>query len=296
MKTLSVAFLILFSYLSFDLKGQVKAYFRPGLPGHSFVTVGDTVMYGFGNYLNISKEGTGLEAAFTDVGVIVKSRIAQKDTAYLKHVFFKVNGQDVLKFCDSVFNSTGHIPTTGFYANDSRARLAMKYKVFKYNCNAFVADAVGFDKKAVFPVNLKRKMQGKYVVTLPKVLVWTGFAVGGALWAGREAYHADPFVFEKKFGVGPYSFFGSRQWERNYEGNRYLNSDGQPNPHKTEIIGNFGRDYWHTAQVAAGAFVLSGTFIIGASDQKIGHKALDMFGGLVAFLVTSNLTYTWLRK
>jgi len=62
--------------------------------------------------------------------------------------------------------------------------------------------------------------------------------ISGIAHGMREAYHANPYVFEELWGVDQYSFFGSDAWIRNYR------PDGS---HKSEWLGNIGRDFWHTA-------------------------------------------------
>lgn len=137
----------------------------------------------------------------------------------------------------------------------------------------------------LFPLLLNA--QNNYKVTPKKILIWSGFAVAGSIYGAREAYHSNPYCFEQKWGVDEYSFFGSRQWERNYVGNRYHSKA----IHKDELFGNFGRDYWHTSGYVSGALVLTGTFIIGGTKQKLKHKLLDLLIGSGCFIVSSNLTF-----
>lgn len=134
-------------------------------------------------------------------------------------------------------------------------------------------------------------LNAQYKITTKKILVWTSFSVAGSIYGAREAYHANPYCFEQKWGVDEYSFFGSKQWERNYVGNRYY-----PNAiHKDEMFGNFGRDFWHTSGYVSGALVIGGTFIIGDSKQKFKHKGLDMLIGSLCWIVSSNLTFKHLQ-
>lgn len=146
----------------------------------------------------------------------------------------------------------------------------------------------------LFPLLLNA--QNNYKVTSKKILVWSGFAVAGSIYGAREMYHSDPYIFEKKWGVDEYSFFGSKQWERNYHGNRHIGESGFPNEHKSEIFGNFGRDYWHTSSYTSGVLVLGGTFVIGSSKQKLKHKLLDFFIGSVCFTAASNFTFKYFTQ
>lgn len=136
----------------------------------------------------------------------------------------------------------------------------------------------------------------RYKVTWNKVGTWTAMGVSGAMWGAREAYHADSRVFEKKFKVGEYSFWGSQQWQRNYVNNRYYAIDGRINPHKPEIFGNFGRDYWHTSSWLNMGITKVADFSIGNSKQPFKHKFLDLAIGTTISIITANLTYKLLRK
>lgn len=139
-------------------------------------------------------------------------------------------------------------------------------------------------------------LNAQYKITPEKIFTWSAFSISGALYGAREAYHSDPYIFEKKWDVDKYSFFGSKQWERNYHGNRHIGESGFPNSHKTEIFGNFGRDYWHTSSYASGALILGGTFVIGSSDQKLKYKLVDMLIGSVCFLGASHFIFKYFKQ
>lgn len=134
-----------------------------------------------------------------------------------------------------------------------------------------------------------------YKITPGKVATWTGYAAAGALWGAREAYHADPHVFEKKWGVSEYSFFGSQAWQRNYQGNRYQSPDGGVNPHKGDL-GNTFRDVHHFAGASHTLMVVGCTFGLAAGKQKLRHKFLDLGIGLIVRSAASWATYNYLRK
>lgn len=169
---------------------------------------------------------------------------------------------------------------------------------------------------------------GQINLKLPKHRSFTGWdyttfglsAIAGVLKGGLEAQYADVAVFEKKFSLDPYSFGGSREWERNYIGNRYHNEDGSVNPHKSEILGNFGRDFRHTATdlyvVSYGLstaitctregmrinmnFYKTGDKYLGIKLGKRSRKWLPLVSKLAINNIirsgTENLTYKWLRK
>lgn len=134
-------------------------------------------------------------------------------------------------------------------------------------------------------------LNAQYKITTKKILIWTSFSIAGSIYGAREAYHANPLCFEQKWGVDEYSFFGSKQWERNYVGNRYY-----PNAiHKDELFGNFGRDFWHTSRYVSGGLVIGGTFIIGDSKQKFKHKVFDILIGSLCAIGASNLTFKYFQ-
>jgi len=83
---------------------------------------------------------------------------------------------------------------------------------------------------------------GNYTVTWDgkQMTLFAVAAISGIAHGMRESYHADPYIFEKRWGVSSTSFFGSDAWKRNY----YNNDPEQA--HKPEWAGNFGRDVWHT--------------------------------------------------
>lgn len=146
-------------------------------------------------------------------------------------------------------------------------------------------------KYIILFILVSNSLCAQYKITPKKIITWSTFAISGGIWGMRESYHADPYVFEKKWKIDPYSFWGSKQWERNYVGNRY-----HPKAiHKDELLGNFGRDFWHTSGYVSGGFVLTGAFIIGSSKQKIKHKLIDIGIGSVIFTISSHLTYKSLR-
>jgi len=146
-------------------------------------------------------------------------------------------------------------------------------------------------KYLIFFLLLSTASQAQYKITTKKILIWTSFSVAGSIYGAREAYHANAYCFEQKWGVNEYSFFGSRQWERNYVGNRYY-----PNAvHKDELFGNFGRDFWHTSGYVSGGLMLTGTFVIGNSKQKFKHKLLDVLIGSLCFTGASRLTFNYFQ-
>lgn len=128
------------------------------------------------------------------------------------------------------------------------------------------------------------------------VAAWGGSAVAGSLWGMREALHAQPTVFEERFGADKYSFWGSAAWERNYEGNRYRNEDGTVNQHKPEL-GNTLRDIWHFGGTVSPSLYAGATFTI-ALQKKNGNWKAKLGKAVIGSLIRSasaNVTYKYLR-
>ena len=138
--------------------------------------------------------------------------------------------------------------------------------------------------------------QGKYRITIPKLVGFGWMTIAGVIWGGREALYADATVFERTFGVGEKSFFGSRQWERKYINNTHLNENGLKSPLKSQVFGNFGRDYWHTSKYVVFGVATAFTFGTGASKQKLRHKVYDLIIGSACFTAGSYFAYHGLRQ
>jgi hypothetical protein len=118
--------------------------------------------------------------------------------------------------------------------------------------------------------------------------VWGGYLVAGVLHGGREAYHAESTVFEKRFGVSSTSFFGSEQWKRNYYGN------SPELPHKPNIWNTF-RDYYHFSSTAHTTILVSGAVLIGTGKQPTKYKVLDALIAITIRSAAASLTYNALR-
>jgi len=121
-----------------------------------------------------------------------------------------------------------------------------------------------------------------------KQWVWGGYLIAGILHGGREAYHAEPNVFEKRFGVSKTSWFGSEQWRRNYV-------DLDPaKKHKPNVFNTF-RDYYHFSSTAHTTILVSGAVIIGTSKQPVKYKVLDTLIAIGIRSAAASLTYNLLR-
>ena len=120
-------------------------------------------------------------------------------------------------------------------------------------------------------------------------VIWSTYAWAGAMWGMREAYHADPYCFEKKWDVGSGSWFGSDAWKRNYRNN------DPTQPHKHEWMGNVGRDVHHTFGFGSKVFLAAGTFTIGTRKQPIKYRVANMLIGWGIHSLFATAAYQALR-
>jgi len=122
-----------------------------------------------------------------------------------------------------------------------------------------------------------------------KRAAWIMYAAAGILHGSREAYHAEPAVFERRFNAAPLSFFGSEQWKR-----QYYNRDPETRAHKPNAFNGF-RDYWHFSGASTKYILIGGAFTIGMSKQPTKYKIIDTLIAFAGFSATASLTYTLLR-
>lgn len=121
------------------------------------------------------------------------------------------------------------------------------------------------------------------------VAAWGLDAISGVLWGAREAYHADPRIFETQFGVKPDSFFGSQAWARNY------NEGGG---HK-QNFGNTFRDVHHFAGTGSVIFYGTATVTICLQGGRAGNWKSKVAKAAIGFGIRAGagaLTYKALRS
>lgn len=120
-------------------------------------------------------------------------------------------------------------------------------------------------------------------------LNWGVFALSGTMDGMLQAYHANQYCFEQNWGVQKVSFFGSRQDLLNY------NNSDPAQGHKTEILGNVGRDFWHTWNWGFSASFGLGSLAQGARHQPWKYKIANYAIGLAVHSLFANLAYHSLR-
>lgn len=122
-----------------------------------------------------------------------------------------------------------------------------------------------------------------------KRVVWGAYFLAGVFHGGREAYHAQPNVFEKRLNAAPLSFWGSEQWKR-----QYFDRDPETQAHKPNALNGF-RDYWHFSGASTKAIWIGGAFTIGMSKQPLKYRLIDLLIGAVITSGSASLTYNILR-
>lgn len=118
---------------------------------------------------------------------------------------------------------------------------------------------------------------------------WAGFALGGVAWGAHEAFHADPYIYEKRWGFGQYSFWGSEGSMNNYY------EKNVERGHKPDIW-NWTRDVKHTSYFTSKTLMVSGTFIIAArKGQPIKFRVVNGLLGLFVHSVSATFTQNLIR-
>jgi hypothetical protein len=99
------------------------------------------------------------------------------------------------------------------------------------------------------------------------VVGYAAAGVGGYTMGLREAFHADPTIFERRWGKAPTSFWGSEGWRRKYHDNDPTKGK------KSELLGNANRDFWHLAdKVQRGGLVLGLTIPLIQTKRPLGAR------------------------
>lgn len=146
-------------------------------------------------------------------------------------------------------------------------------------------------KKILIPL-LFLTTQATAQFTKLDLVSYTGNVLSGICSGTTNAYHADPTIFERRFHVSPYSFFGSESWQRNYTNNRYL----PYKQHKHELLGNFGRDVWHTSRTLDKVYLFTSLPLPYLKPRPLHNKILSSLIGITLNVSSSYLTYKLLRK
>lgn len=120
------------------------------------------------------------------------------------------------------------------------------------------------------------------------------FVLAGIANGGREAYHAEPTIFENRFGAGKTSWFGSESWRRKYKGLEPANGEAYWLSTSLFVAPS---DYFHSMGTVRNAGILSGSFIMLWNRKESKWKQAAKFGiGVLAYGVSSSLTYNFLRN
>ena len=119
--------------------------------------------------------------------------------------------------------------------------------------------------------------------------IWGILLLSGYAHGVHEAFYADPYIFEKKRGVGHHHFLGSDGWVRNYWENN------QEKGHKPDEW-NWTRDVKHTSYFVNKTLLVGGTFAIGIrAKQPLKFRLFNLGLGLLGQSVAATITYNTIR-
>lgn len=117
----------------------------------------------------------------------------------------------------------------------------------------------------------------------------------GLLDGVQQQTHAHPRWAEDIFHVPAKSWLGSQQWQLPY------NEDGT---HRSELLGNFGYDGWHTfdrlstgLKIGGGGFIVGGSINLNQSPKQFIKKiTINSVLGFGAHTLGANLSYRWVER
>ena len=119
--------------------------------------------------------------------------------------------------------------------------------------------------------------------------IWGMFVVAGIAHGTHEAFYADRYLFERRYGADPKGFWGNLGWMRNYHG------DDPTQPHKQNAW-NWTRDVKHTTYFINKTMIVGGSFAIGARGrQPLKFRAANFLLGVIGQSVAATITYNTLR-
>lgn len=111
--------------------------------------------------------------------------------------------------------------------------------------------------------------------------------LAGVLHGGREAQHAQPKVFELRFGVSSKSFFGSLSWVRKYEGFDAKNKE-------RKWLTSFS-DYWHVAAWGQKLCIIAAVLIATCPDACRPYWWAIGAGVSILESMAASVAYKYLR-
>ena len=120
--------------------------------------------------------------------------------------------------------------------------------------------------------------------------------VGGVANGMSEAYEADRRIFEKKWGKGSQSWWGSESWKRKYKD--YDSGDERAAYWQSQGVLAWSSDFDHFSEATQAVTLGTGSFIIGLNGRRYKwHTQLIRFvTGFIAYGAASSITYNVLRN
>lgn len=121
----------------------------------------------------------------------------------------------------------------------------------------------------------------------PKKIVCHSLAlVAGVAHGVGEAFHAEPTIFETRWGVSDRSFWGSEQWARQY----YPSGKHRPD------AWNFTRDAHHMQNAVKKPIWIGCSFALALGRQPPKYKILDLIISTAISTAATATTYAIVRK
>lgn len=136
--------------------------------------------------------------------------------------------------------------------------------------------------------NLQPFKIGTYAITNSKLAGWAVLSFAGAIDGIVEGYEFDGRTsFERKYGVNPNGYFGSRSWEKAHT-------------KETLYAKYFGAwDFYHNADDVRKIGYISGGVIIGIGSRvntKWWHYAVDLAASFAVSGVAKSAGMFWVRN
>lgn len=146
--------------------------------------------------------------------------------------------------------------------------------------------------KSTTPYEMKSplgKLFHEYKVTQTKALGWGLCVIGGVAWGVHEAKYADAKILEKRFGLNPYKWGGSQDWQTKYPGGRYEKGE---NPDWFRDKTNVFRESKKTTAFLGRYLPISAGICITLDKHK---NWKDYVIGTLLYSTSATLTYSYLR-
>lgn len=118
-------------------------------------------------------------------------------------------------------------------------------------------------------------------------------ATAGAANGMRDAYVAEPSIFQSRFGASKNGWFGSESWRNKYKNGNP--DDGEKFLGSTSILAPT-TDFYHFSGAMRTTGLIAGTTLITIGEKKpFWHYVLKVTAGGVVYGLSSHVSYNMLR-